>query len=219
MVERKGDKTNHCGRLLLQRERIALKAFLHRLNPYESARTLGSMIYSRHNHRSDGTRLLASPRLPLPLLPTYCRSQLDCPPLAQYVIQGDCSLSDYCPVEVTLQLVDRGERRIRCGMHISWVEDVTIDLHRLWNQQPSTSSCFLATDRATLRFYEEFCSRRAAQRRTKEITLRQLSEAAAAFQVQPHDPQTQENHGQAMDHLKRLETLEIAGHRVRSRIR
>jgi hypothetical protein len=215
MVERRADKTNQCGKMLPQRERIVFEAMLNRLNVSELPRSQGSMTFSWDNCRWDGTRILA--RLDrMYMFPDPLPSGVS--PLELYSIKGDGCRSDHCPVQACLRLEDTPRRPSCWKMNNSLLEEAKPALIRLWHAQ-APGAAFFTKIRVLVRYFKKFCRDKAQEYRAEETQLRHdLIAATVLLQASPLDPVIQDQHGTLKNALRCLEDRKVNGAKVRSRV-
>jgi hypothetical protein len=102
MVEFRCDKTNQCGKLLPQHERLLLAALKAHLQLHEPPRTMGSLPFLWDNLRWDGARILAKLDRLYTSIPAHASGN---PTVTMYTIRGDGTHSDHQPLQTSLQPV------------------------------------------------------------------------------------------------------------------
>jgi exonuclease III len=98
MVLNRQDKTNPCGQLIPQYERIIFNQLLEHLGLEDHPRSIGSSKYSWDNLREDGVRVLA--RLDCAYIFRNDQAQ-GC---RKHAIRADSGWSDHSPIELELEL-------------------------------------------------------------------------------------------------------------------
>jgi hypothetical protein len=93
--------------------------------------------------------------------------------------------------------------------------EVKAQFERIWSSNPGLN--FFGKLGRCIKFYKEFCIRKAKERRLIESDLRQkLSLALVALRVDPSNPNTQAEVSDILDLLQAFERRAADGQRIRS---
>lgn len=148
MVERRGDKSNICGKMLPAQERLLFNSLKDTILVSEPPLTSSSLIYSWDNSRANGARVLA--RLDryyiFPDSPPNSRKVLE------YRIRGDHTRSDHCPVFFTLELSNPTPCPSRWIMSSAHFNETTPEIRAIWTAALIQAPFFQKLKRV-IRFY------------------------------------------------------------------
>ena len=97
-------------------------------------------------------------------------------------------------------------------------EFVKRNIQGIWAGNPRLS--FYGKLRRSVKFYKEFCIRKAQENRAKEADRRtKLDQAVTILQAAPGDPLAQAALLEAFDYLSQVEARKLEGQRLRSRLK
>jgi hypothetical protein len=216
MVEQRCDKTNPCRRLIPFREHHLFNSLKEHLQLSELARSTGILAFSWDNQRWDGACLLARLDRVYIFRQTLPSGAF---PVSQYVIRGDGTLFDHCPLYLSILLEDRHDRCSRWKMNSAYLKESKKDLQQVWKSRPPQAP-FFSKIRAVIRYYKILCRDKAKGFREQEEKLRQqLHSATQELQTDPTDLVLQEQHGLLLHQVKDVEERAARGKRIRSRVR
>jgi hypothetical protein len=139
--------------------------------------------------------------------------------LLRYIIKGDVTRFDHCPVLASLLLEDRPRRASHWKMSDSLFEAASMEIERIWRIQPLDAPFFKKL-RKVLKYYKTLCKRHAEALREDEQELKVDLEAATRdLQVDSENGDLQNRHGTAKEKLDHFQARHIVGRKVCSRLR
>jgi hypothetical protein len=139
----------------------------------------------------------------------------------EYRIRGDSGISDHLPVSFRICL--KKERRQSCcyKMNSTWLADPAMkaEISKLWKAFPEGTH-FLVKFRRAIRYYRAYCRRKATERRSSEVMLRErLSRIQSELQSDPGNVTVQSELELGLKQLENFEELKLKGQRLRARVR
>ena len=137
----------------------------------------------------------------------------------EYHILGNSTHSDHLPVWCKIALQPEPKRKSYYKMSAFFLKDpvVKVNFTQIWGAQPQLG--FFGKIRKCLKFYRQFCIRKAQERRFREEALRvELSSAMEVLQVDPSNLEAQARLSTTSDLLKDFEDCKVEGIRIRNRV-
>jgi hypothetical protein len=141
-------------------------------------------------------------------------------PVVEYEIRGDSVHSDHLAVWCKLGLLPEPKRCSAYKMSTFYLKEEAVrkGIERIWRSTPNLE--FFGRLRRCVKFYREFCIRKAKERRVLEEELQhRLTAALAALQSDPANSVLQGQVCEIADRLQGFERRKVEGQRVRSRIK
>lgn len=157
MVDQRCDKMNQCGRLIPFRKRHLFNSLKEHLQLSKRACSTGSLAFSWDNQRWDGACLLAKlDRLYMfgQILPSSASL------VFEYVIKEGGTLSNHCPLHLSILLEDRQDRRSRQKMNSAYLKESKEELQRVWKSRPPQAP-FFSKIRTVIKYYKILCRDKA----------------------------------------------------------
>jgi hypothetical protein len=215
-VERRTDKSNLCGKLVSDGEKVVFSQLVALLGVEDNFPSTSPVKFSWDNRRRDGVRVLAR----LDRIYSFQTTTAGSRTVEEYFIKGGSVHSDHLAVWCKLLLTPVSRRQSTYKMSKYYLKDevVKLNINLIWGSNPNLN--FFGRLRKCVKYYKEYCVRKAKERRLSETKLRQqLSDAMVVLQSDPDNINHQNLVNELMDKLQVFEKRTVEGQRIRSRIK
>ena len=209
------DKTSECGGLISGMEARVFAQLVDLLQVNDPFLNSNRLQFSWDNRRRTRLRVLARLDRVYPFNPVGNVAVAE-----EYFILGNSSHSDHLPVWCKITLQPEPKRKSLYKMNAFFLKDPVLkeNFIRIWGSQPHLG--FFGKIRRCLKFYRQFCIRKAQESRFREEALRvDLTRAMEDLQSDPSNREAQTKLSEVSDLLKIFEDQKAEGLRVKSRVK
>lgn len=214
-VETNLDKSNLRAPSTSEAEKRMFREFKETFHVRDCFPASNRIKYSWDSRRGDGARMLA--RLDRTYTFTVDNEHTT---HRDYHILGDSAHSDHLAVWRRVWLEKEVKRSSQYIMNSAFLKDPVVNarIHEIWNKQPSLP--FYSKLRHCVKYYKEFCIKKAQERRATELAVRKRMEnTVIELQNKPENSGLQEEFANTERQLKDFEKWKLEGLRLRSRLK
>jgi exonuclease III len=214
-VEKSRDKSRNNNQTMSHEEKRLFEVLTRTCDVHDPFPQSNRIKYSWDNRRVGSSRTMA--RLDRIYSPKDLAQSVA---VDEYSILGDCTLLDHLLVRRNLELTAAAKRQSPYVMNTSFLkeQEVKDGVRREWTTHSNLS--FFGKLRRCVKFYKQYCIRRATEARREETQLRaRMEEAVTNIQVDPANNQWQAQLAECADALQNFENRKLEGQLLRSRIK